>query len=67
MIQYRFWVHSPSDPHPDPGLGYHTLEQAEAFAAHMNHELENFNESKWNMVYWKKKPEPFIVTTRDVK
>jgi hypothetical protein len=45
-------------------LGFKTLEEAQYHAENMNKELETFDESKWNMLFWKQKPEEWVVINR---
>lgn len=43
---------------------HYTIEESQYHAENMNKELENFDESKWNMLFWKQKPEEWVVINR---
>jgi hypothetical protein len=62
IMNYKFYSHSPSDPHIVKGLGFKDLKSAQNHADTMNKiKEENFEDPTWNKEYWKEKPEPWIV------
>lgn len=63
---YEFGAISKSD-NTKLALGFKTLEEAQNHVDNMNKELENFNESKWSMKFWKQKPEEWIVVHKKTR
>lgn len=61
---YEFGAISPTD-NTKLALGFKTLEEAQNHVQNMNKQLENFDESKWNMTFWKQKPEEWIIILKD--
>ena len=60
--QYKFGAGSPSD---NLGLGFDTMEAAQAHADKMNVLREQYGkDSTWNTEYWKEKPEPWVAFER---